>query len=331
MATIKDIANKLGISVSAVSKGLNGANDISEELRQQVLETAVEMGYSTKRSKKIGHRKLCIFVENLYYDSETQFGYDIVLGFKQNAFRRKWDVTVVPINPQFQKQEEYDVYMLKNGYSGAFLVGFTLEDEWIKQLETSSVPTVLFDNHIQKNPHVCYVGTDNYDGIDLAIDHLYNLGHRKIAFLNGPMNSFVSQQRMDAFHISMRKHNLDVNPNRIASGEYLMETGHYHVPNFLKEGATGIICGNDMIAAGVVAECNRLGYQVPQDISIVGFDDLPVASLCVPPLTTIRQERKEIGKCAFDVLDSLIRQIGINRTLLHPTLIERKSTAQVKK
>jgi len=330
MATIKDIANILGISVSAVSKGLNGASDISDELRQQVLETAVELGYSTKRSKKIGYRKLCLFIENLLYDSENQFGYDIVLGFRQNAFRRKWDVTVVPVTPEFQKEEAYDIYMLKNGYSGAFCVGFTLEDAWIKQLEHSSVPTVLFDNHIQKNSHVCYIGTDNYDGIDLAVDHLYNLGHRKIAFLNGPMNSFVSQQRMDAYNISMQKHNLEVTPGMTASGGYFLETGHLYVPGFLEEGVTGIICGNDVIAAGVIEECNRRGYSVPDDISVVGFDDLPIATTYSPAITTIRQERKEIGKCASDILDSLIRQIGIGRTLMHPRLIVRESTKERK-
>ena len=115
MATIKDIANRLGVSVSTVSKGLNGASDISEELRQMVLDTAVEMGYATKRSKKTENRKLCIFIENMNYESIDEFGYDIVLGFKQNAFRHNWDVDIVAITPTVQAEEKYDTYMLKNG------------------------------------------------------------------------------------------------------------------------------------------------------------------------------------------------------------------------
>ena len=116
MATIKDIANRLGVSVSTVSKGLNGASDISDELRQMVLDTAVEMGYSTKRSKKVENRKLCIFIENMNYETIDEFGYDIVLGFKQNAFRRKWDVDILPITPAFQEEEKYDTFLLKNGW-----------------------------------------------------------------------------------------------------------------------------------------------------------------------------------------------------------------------
>ena len=82
MATIKDIADKLGISVSTVSKGLNGASDISDTLRQTVLDTAVELGYTTKKMKKAGHKKLCVFVENMDYEAKNQFGYDLILGFK---------------------------------------------------------------------------------------------------------------------------------------------------------------------------------------------------------------------------------------------------------
>ena len=146
MATIREIADKLGVSISTVSKGLNGANDISLELRQTILDTAVEMGYVTKKMKKEEHKKLCVFIENMDYESASQFGYDIVLGFRQAAYRDNWHVEVLPVTPDFQSKEKYDTFMLKSGYSGAFLVGFALQDEWMKQLETTGMPTVLFDN-----------------------------------------------------------------------------------------------------------------------------------------------------------------------------------------
>ena len=179
MATIKDIAARLGVSISTVSKGLNGASDISEELRQTVLDTAVEMGYSTKRSRKVENRKLCILVENMNYDSIDEFGYDIVLGFKQNAIKHKWAVDVIPVTPALQSAEKYDTYILKNGYCGAFLMGFALHDEWMQQLKNTTMPTVLLDNFIANNPNVAYVGTDSYEGIELAVRHLNNLGHKK--------------------------------------------------------------------------------------------------------------------------------------------------------
>lgn len=304
MATIKDIANRLGVSVSTVSKGLNGASDISDELRQMVLDTAVEMGYSTKRSKKVENRKLCIFIENMNYETIDEFGYDIVLGFKQNAFRRKWDVDILPITPAFQEEEKYDTFLLKNGYCGAFLMGLALHDSWIKQLENTTMPTVLLDNFISSNPNVCYLGTDSYEGITMAVNHLVNLGHKNIAFLNGSLYSLVSDQRQEAFESAMAAASLPVQKDLTAYGYYVSDSAKYHVPGFLAAGATAVVCGNDLIAKGVIDECTKRGFRVPEDVSVVGFDDISIAATFDPPLTTIRQERNELGRCAYDILNS---------------------------
>ena len=328
MATIKDIANRLGVSVSTVSKGLNGASDISDELRQMVLDTAVEMGYTTKRSKKVENRKLCIFVENMNYETIDEFGYDMVLGFKQNAFRRKWDVDILPITPAFQEEEKYDTYLLKQGYCGAFLMGLALHDAWIKQLENTTIPTVLLDNFIPDNPNVCYLGTDSYEGINMAVSHLVNLGHKNIAFLNGSLYSMVSEQRQEAFENAMRAASLPIRNDLMAYGYYVSDSAKYHVPGFLAAGATAVVCGNDLIAKGVIDECTKRGFRVPEDISVVGFDDISIAATFDPPLTTIRQERNELGRCAYDILNSLIHHIPISKTLLRPKLIERESTAR---
>ena len=328
MATIKDIANRLGVSVSTVSKGLNGASDISDELRQMVLDTAVEMGYSTKRSKKVENRKLCIFIENMNYETIDEFGYDIVLGFKQNAFRRKWDVDILPITPAFQEEEKYDTFLLKNGYCGAFLMGLALHDSWIKQLENTTMPTVLLDNFISDNPNVCYLGTDSYEGIAMAVNHLVNLGHKNIAFLNGSLYSLVSDQRQEAFENAMAAASLPVQKDLTAYGYYVSDSAKYHVPGFLAAGATAVVCGNDLIAKGVIDECTKRGFRVPEDVSVVGFDAISIAATFDPPLTTIRQERNELGRCAYDILNSLIHHIPISKTLLRPKLIERESTAR---
>lgn len=328
MATIKDIANRLGVSVSTVSKGLNGASDISDELRQMVLDTAVEMGYSTKRSKKVENRKLYIFIENMNYETIDEFGYDIVLGFKQNAFRRKWDVDILPITPAFQEEEKYDTFLLKNGYCGAFLMGLALHDSWIKQLENTTMPTVLLDNFISGNPNVCYLGTDSYEGIAMAVNHLVNLGHKNIAFLNGSLYSLVSDQRQEAFENAMAAASLPVQKDLTAYGYYVSDSAKYHVPGFLAAGATAVVCGNDLIAKGVIDECTKRGFRVPEDVSVVGFDDISIAATFDPPLTTIRQERNELGRCAYDILNSLIHHIPISKTLLRPKLIERESTAR---
>ena len=330
MATIKEIANKLGIAVSTVSKGLNGASDISAEMRQLVLDTAVEMGYASKKMKATGTRKVCIFIENMDYENIEQFGYEIVVGFKLSAARRHWDVTVVPTNLNMQTAEKFDTYMLKNGYSGAFLLGFTLHDDWVWQLTKTTVPTVLLDNYIERNNHVGYVGTDNYEGIDLAVDHLFSLGHTRIAFLNGSKNSMVSEQRHQSFINSMTKHGLEIDENLMEYGYYVPDCAKDHVPGFLRNGATAIMCASDLIASGVIKEIQKYGLKVPEDVSVIGFDDLPIAAQLTPTLTTIRQDRTDLGKSAFLLLDGLIHNVTISKLLLRAKFIQRESTAPCK-
>ena len=331
MATIKDIANRLGIAVSTVSKGLNGASDISHDMRQLVLDTAVEMGYTSKKMKIKGTRKVCILIENMDYENIDQFGYEIIVGFKLSATRRHWNVTVVPSNLNMQTAEKFDTYMLKNGYSGAFLLGFTLHDDWVKQINKTTVPTVLLDNYIERNNHVGYVGTDNYEGIDLAVDHLKNLGHERIAFLNGSKNSMVSEQRYMAFVQSMNKHGLELDEKLIEYGYYVPDCAKYHVPSFLEHNATAILCASDLIASGVITEVTKHGLRVPEDISVIGFDDLPIATALTPQLTTIRQDRIDLGKSAFLLLDGLIHNVTISKLLLRPKFISRESTGLCKK
>lgn len=327
MATIKDIANKLGISVSTVSKGLNGASDISESLRQTVLDTAVELGYTTKQMRGKAQRKLCLFVENMEYQNPDQFGYDIILGFRQSASRENYDVTITPVTPLFQSTEKYDTYMLKHGYVGAFLIGFALQDDWMSQFSTTNIPTVLLDNYIKKNPAVSSIGTDSFEGIDDAVVHLMELGHKRIALINGSRNSMISEQRRQAYIDSMTAHELPFDETTMPYGYYVAEAAKYHVGNLLSMGVTAILCGNDLIASGVIEECNLRGFRVPEDVSVIGFDDLPIAEQLTPPLTTIRQDCSTLGKCGFYSLHSLINHVPISRTLLRPQLIVRKSTA----
>lgn len=331
MATIKDIANHLGVSISTVSKGLNGASDISEDLRQLVLDTAVEMGYSTKRSKKEEFRKLCMFITNVEYETLDTFGYDIVLGFKQNAFQHNWDVTIVEIDTEFQQNHKYDSYLLQHGYCGAFILGLALHDPWMAQVKTTTMPTVLFDNIIDGNHNVGYLGTDSHEGIHMAVEHLVNLGHKKIAFMNGSEGSLVSEQRQEAFERAIAEYNVTCNERMMARGFFIADSAKYHVPSFLAEGATAIVCGNDLLAQGVIDCCKAAGYQVPEDISVIGFDNIPIAATTEPPLTTISQQRNELGRCAYTILASLINHVCISKTLLRPQLVERESTTIVKK
>lgn len=329
MATINDIAERLHISKGTVSKGLNGADDISESLRQRILDTAVELGY-TKRGKKTKNRKLCIFIENMAYYMEDDFGFDILLGFKQAAFKEDWGVEVIPITHAFQKQRSYDAFMLSQNFSGAFICGFTTDEPWLAEIQHTKVPTILLDNYLPENPMVGSVGSDSEEGIELAIRHLVSLGHEKIAFLNGTKESMIAQVRQQAYELSMRAHHLPLNPDLFAYDNFVMEVNPAYVKRFLDLGATAILCSSDLIAYGVINECKKAGFSVPEDVSVVGYDDLPTSEIFLPSLTTIRQDRILLGKSSYYILYAMVNNVPLSRNLLRPSLIRRETTAIAK-
>lgn len=328
MATINDIAAKLGISKSTVSKGLNNAEDVSEETRKKILETAVELGYINKRQHKKS-KKLCILIENMDYDTPNQFGHDIVLGFKQMAEPDGWTVDIIPISIDFQKLTPYDIFMMQGGYRAAFILGMSLLDPWIQEFRTSAVPTVLYDNYIKNNPNIASVGCDSQEGFELAVKHLVQLGHKKIGLISGPLDSYILQARYQAYLNALSKYNLEINENYIGLGYYVAESTKKYIPRLLDEGVTAILFSHDVRAISAITECKDRGLRIPDDISIIGFDDLPMTAYTVPPLTTIRQDRTALGKCGFYALSCLLNKVTIGSILLRATLIVRGSTGPV--
>lgn len=324
--TVQEIAERLKLSKSTVSKALNNASDVSENTRKMIIDEAVRMGYDVKNLKTQTKKRLGIFIENMDYQNVEQFAYEIILGFKTEALQNNFDVDVVPFTMNLKTKYRYDHLMLENRYSGGFLLGFSFHDSFIQQLNHTIYPTVLLDNYID-NEKVAWVGTDSYEGIQKAVHYLIDQGHTRIALLNGGYNSRVSRERLYSFRAAMADHHLDVPDELIGKGDYTESCAERIVPGFLKYGITAIVCANDKMAFGAINELRRLGKSVPEEVSIIGYDNLPLASYTYPALTTVHQSRLELGKCAFFVLQKIIDGIPINKMLLKPRLIIRDSVA----
>lgn len=330
MATIRDIANKLGISVSIVSKGLSGSGEVSEENRQKILNTALEMGYVSRKTKlSSAPPKICVFVENMGFERIEQFGYEIIVGFRLAAAEKQWSVDILPISLGEKIDYIYDEFMTKKGYAGGFLLGFLLHSDMHRQMQKTAIPTVLLDNYIY-NKNVACVGIDNQQGVALAVEHLASLGHSTIALLNGETLCRVSQERYQGFKLGMSKCNLPVRKELIVNSAFTSPNVEHHVKSFVSGGATAIVCASDMIALEVLNELAKLDIRVPDDISVIGFDDVPLALHTMPPLTTIRQNRLGIGKSVCSTLEQIMDGVSISRLLLMPELIIRKSTGPVR-
>lgn len=330
MATMDDIAKRLGVSKGTVSKALSGAADVSETMRKSVVETAVELGYSRITRAGVCPR-VCVFVENMEYQQPEDFGWEIITGFRKLAEPAGYQVDIVPLTQELQKSIPYDEYMLQNSYQGGFFLGLTLLDHWMEEFHSCAAPTVLYDNHVKSNPAVTHVGIDNDEGMDMAVSRLKELGHRKIGYLSSALGSFVYRERWSAFFSALRKNHLDSRKKLGGYAYRLAECMEKHLPRLLENGCTAIICSHDLLAHMLLIHCKEAGIRVPEELSVIGFDDIPLCRYTSPPLSTIQQDRTQLGKSAFHALYSLIGQTPISTLLLHAKLIERGSTGTAPK
>ena len=324
MATLDVIARELGLSKGTVSKALNGAKDVSQKTQQAVLEKAVELGY-TRRTRSSNAPRVAVFVLNMEYTKPEDFGYDIITGFRNAADLSGYSVEIVPIDHKFQLSIRYDEYMMRENYCGGCFLGMSLVDPWIQEFKTCNTPTVLYDNHISGNPNVSDVSVDNNEGIELAVRHLRVLGHNKIGYLSSALEAYVYQQRYRSFIQVMTDLGLCADESVMGNSFHVNECLSQHLPRLLKNGCTAILCSHDLLAHSVLIHCNELGLHVPTDISIMGYDDLPLCAYTFPPLTTIRQNRSALGKTAFQSLFSKLSGISLSSLTLHPELVERSS------
>ena len=293
-------------------------------MKQAVLEKAVELGYS-RSNRTSDAPRVAVFITNMEYTQPEDFGYDLVVGFRQAAEPAGYYVELIPLDIEMQNQMRYDEYMVLNNYCGGLFLGLSLVDPWLEEFKTCKTPTVLYDNHVSGNPQVTDIGVDNIEGIELACKYLRSLGHEKIGYLSSALLAYVYRQRYDAFAQVMTANNLRADDGVMGSAYQINACLNEHMPRLLENGCTAIICSHDLLANSVMLHCKDLGLRVPEDISIMGFDDLPLCRYTFPPLSTIRQNRPALGKSAFYALSCHLNGVSLSTHLLHAELIRRGS------
>lgn len=324
MTTMDDIARALGVAKSTVSKALNGAGDVSESMRRAVLETAVELGYTRLRRSEEAPR-LALFVANMLYEKPEHFGYDMIVGFRKMAEPEGYQVDIIPATKELQSSIHYDEYMMQGNYRGGFVLGLSLRDPWMQEFDSCKTPTVLYDNRVIGNPLVTYVGADTSEGMSLAVSYLKRLGHKKVGYLSGDLGAYVYQHRYQSFFDALRANDLPEDASLAGCNYHVAIALEDHLPRLLQQNCTAIVCSHDTLAEAVMRRCRELGLEIPRDISILGFDDLPLCQTTQPPLTTIRQNRTELGKSAYCALNSQMEGVPLSTFLLHTELVKRES------
>jgi LacI family transcriptional regulator len=332
--TIKDIAKALGLSPSTVSRALNNYSDINPETRDKVIEMAKKLNYTpnifakslvTNKTKRVG-----LFIEDM--EKEGIYGvfyYEILISFRKAAMDNGYEVVLLSTSSEEQKRISFDAVMQEKGLEGAFIMGLKMDDEYLNEIQKSTYPVVLLDIPI-KNSNIGYVTTNNLKGAQLATEHLINLGHKRIGFLNGHKKAYVSQERLNGYILALSKNGLQVDSELIYEGDFTEVSGFKAADYFVQKGVTAVFAASDMMAIGLIKRLKELAVDVPKKVSVVGFDDISLARYITPTLTTIRQNKSEMGKSAFYLLLNLISKQPINHIILEPELVKRESTARLR-
>jgi LacI family transcriptional regulator len=331
--TLKDIAKLCGVSVATVSLVLNNKpNRISEATKQKILEKAKELHYHpnpmalslvTRKSKVLG--LIIPDVSNLFYTDfirqveieASKFGYTIILG---------------NTDEQGSREYEYVRTFLQRGLAGCILIHSSIEmDKYdakiVDLVKQSKLPFILIDRH-QKANNIRTLFIDQKLGAYLATTHLLNLGHTRIGYISGPLDLDLSRMRYDGYRQALEDHGIVFDENLIEFGDWRADGGHHAGLRLIAKGVSSIFAANDMMAFGVYQAAFSMALRIPQDLSVIGFDDVSFASVVTPGLTTIHQPMSQVG---IDCVGMLVDMIEARKTTetskqYSPTLIVRGST-----
>ena len=329
-ATLAAVAREAGVSVPTVSKVVNGRTDVAPETRARIESLLVRHGYVARGA---GGAQVAARTVELVFDAmQTPNNLDIMHGALEAASAEQVDV-VVGILPEDPLGAAWARRMAAARREGLILVTSDINSQQARHFAEQHIPVVTIDPVNLPNPDVPSVGATNFNGGMAATTHLLELGHRRIGFIEGPPGAMVAIARLHGYHAALAQRGLTSDPELMMAGPFMFDTGFTAALELLGRSArpTALFASNDSQALGAIEAARTLGLRVPEDVSIVGFDDISTARWSAPPLTTVRQPFAEMGRVAMRNLLRLVagEELAAPRIELATQLIIRKSTAAV--
>ncbi len=332
MPTIREVASRAGVSPTTVSHVINNTRFVSAEARQRVLDAMAELNYRPNvlaRSLRRGEtRTLGLILP----DSANPFFAEIARAIEDAAFSAGYNVILGNSENELAKEQVYVDVLVNKQVDGLIFVATGDHSPSLEHLTRNGLPVVVVDRRLS-NLDVDTVLTDNLQGGLSAARYLLNLGHRRIACITGPSNLTPSAERVIGYRRALEEHGLPVEENLIRKGDFHPRSGYHAAVELIRSQPppTAIFICNDMMAIGALRALSEAGLRVPQDCSLIGFDDIELASFITPPLTTIRQDKAALAEAAVTLLLERIAEPDLPaRTRILPTqLIERLSTRRI--
>jgi LacI family transcriptional regulator len=300
---IRDVARRAKVSTATVSRTVNQVATVDAQLAKRVWKAIEELGYYPNRQARAlvsGRSRVFGLIVS---EITNPFFPEIVQTFETLAVEQHYEILLTSTIHDPKRMELAVRRMIEGRVDGVAILTFGMEEYLLEHLRFRNLPLVFIDIG-PKAPRVSNIRVDYADGIRQAVQHLAALRHERIGFISGPLRLRSAMARKDAFQASMREIGLPVKSDFLVEGDHKLEGGKKALKKLaeLRERPTAVLCSNDMTAIGVMREAFELGINVPQDLSVIGFDDIRMAEFLTPPLTTVQMSQSELARLAFEAL-----------------------------
>lgn len=328
--TIIDVAREANVSYSTVSRVVNNKSYVKPATRERVLQAMDRLGYQANLHARslAGGRSHVIGL--LVHGLVTQYTGEILRGIDDELALAEYELMLYTTHRSKTRERDY-VNMMRRGLADGLLLMLPEESEvYLDSLRQTGFPHVLIDHDVA-DPLTPSVVCTNQQGATEAVSYLIELGHRRIGFITGTMATNAARDRLAGYTAVLATHNLPFDPALIFEGDFMQDSGYTGTRHLLAlpEPPTALFVSSDLMAFGALDAARELGLRVPRDLSIVGFDDIPMAASTRPSLTTVRQPLEEMGRVATRMLLAFIadRTQVPESQVLGTELIVRETTA----
>ena len=330
--SIREVAERAGVSIATVSRTVNRIPSVNPELAKRVWQAIDEVGYlpNTQARALVSGRSRMLGL--IVSEITNPFFPELVQEFEYLAVAQGYEVLIGSTNYEPARTESLIRRMLQRNVDGVAIMTFGIEEELVQKLVEREFPLVFVDAGPDLS-NIRVLKVDYGEGLRQGVQHLAALGHRSIAFITGPLQMRSAVARRDAFVKSMAEIGLTVPAEQIVEGTHTMEGGIASMERLLSLGElpTAVMCSNDMTAIGVLHALYRTTHKVPEEISVVGFDDIHLAQFMLPPLTTVQMSCRDLAAAAVEGLRAGIEpghpRAATKQWRIPTRLVVRQSTA----
>ncbi|AKM19333.1 HTH-type transcriptional repressor CytR [Geobacillus sp. 12AMOR1] len=316
MASIKDVAKRANVSTATVSRVLRNTGNVTEETRQRVLEAIEALNYQPNVLGRYLRRMETETVLVVVPDITNPFFSKVLRGIEAVALKHGYQVLLGDTQNDVRLEEQYLNLLPQRQVDGMIFLTARIRKELMEEM-ARQFPIVLACEYLE-GADIPTVSIDNISSARKATEHLIRLGHCRIAHLSGPMNIILSRDRLRGYQQALAQHELEADAALVQEGDFTYESGYNLTLKLLalEKPPTAIFAANDEMAIGAIKAVRHRGGRVPDDVAVVGFDDIQMASIFEPSLTTIAQPMFEIGQKAMELLLALIEGTSARRRQL---------------